>query len=152
LIHLGKSENKFGKREKGADQDMDDLVEYVKWITEDLGKLRDRVRIAEKIISDLRRSGEESVESLLSNLYAQKKKQEELDEEADNLRDVINSKEYQIQKKEEEINRVKRFIEMETHEKELQIKKFREDTGEQRKVIENQKKMIHELQILNDFT
>jgi hypothetical protein len=45
--------------------DMKDLVEYVKYITSDLGVLRDRVRIAEKIISDLRRTGEESVESLL---------------------------------------------------------------------------------------
>lgn len=44
-------------------------MEYVKYITQDLGVLRDRVRIAEKIISDLRRSGEESVESLLKNLY-----------------------------------------------------------------------------------
>ena len=36
-----------------------------------MGALRDRVRIAEKIISDLRRSGEESVESLLKNLYVE---------------------------------------------------------------------------------
>lgn len=48
---------------------MKDLVEYVKWVTEDLGALRDRVKIAEKVISDLKRTGEESVESLLSNLY-----------------------------------------------------------------------------------
>lgn len=52
------------------DRDVNDVVEYVKWITNDLGVLRDRVRIAEKIISDLRKSGEESVESLLNNLYA----------------------------------------------------------------------------------
>jgi hypothetical protein len=51
------------------DKDVQDLVEYVKWITGDLGVLRDRVRIAEKIINDLRRTGEESVESLLNNLY-----------------------------------------------------------------------------------
>ena len=49
---------------------MNDLVEYVKWVTDDLGVLRDRVRIAEKIVSDLKRTGEESVESLLTNLYA----------------------------------------------------------------------------------
>jgi hypothetical protein len=49
--------------------DTSDLVEYVKWITGDLGLLRDRVRIAEKVISDLRRTGEENVESLLNNLY-----------------------------------------------------------------------------------
>lgn len=64
-------EGRIARREKSMDQDVKDLVEYVKWVTNDLGLLRDRVRIAEKIISDLRRSGEESVESLLNNLYTQ---------------------------------------------------------------------------------
>lgn len=73
MMELEKTERKTVKREKDLDKDMDDLVEYVKWITNDLGVLMDRVRIAEKIISDLRRTGEESVESLLNNLYAQKK-------------------------------------------------------------------------------
>lgn len=63
-------ENRIARREKSLDADMKNLVEYVKWVTNDLGVLRDRVRIAEKIISDLRRSGEESVESLLNNLYS----------------------------------------------------------------------------------
>ena len=64
-------EKKVTKREKDLDKDTNDLIEYVKWITGDLGVLRDRVRIAEKIISDLRTTGEESVESLLNNLYEQ---------------------------------------------------------------------------------
>lgn len=71
---MEKREKKIVKREKAQDKDMDDLVEYVKWITTDLGVLRDRVRIAEKIISDLRRSGEENVEALLKNLYEQSNK------------------------------------------------------------------------------
>ena len=62
-------EKKVTKREKDLDKDTNDLIEYVKWITGDLGVLRDRVRIAEKIISDLRTTGEESVESLLNNLF-----------------------------------------------------------------------------------
>lgn len=57
------------KRDLDQDKDMDDLIEYVKWVTDDLTNLRERVRIAEKVISDLKKSGEESVESLLSNLY-----------------------------------------------------------------------------------
>ena len=70
-MQMEKDEKKSMKREKFLDKDMNDLVEYVKWITGDLGVLRDRVRIAEKIISDLRKSGEESVESLLNGLYVQ---------------------------------------------------------------------------------
>ena len=50
---------------------MNDLVEYVKWVTQDLGALRDRVKIAEKVINDLHQSGEESVQSILNNLYSQ---------------------------------------------------------------------------------
>lgn len=53
------------------------------------------------------------------NLTLVEKKQQDLDEEADNLRDIINTKEYDISKKEEEINRIKRLIEMETSEKEI---------------------------------
>lgn len=74
MLKMNSEEVTIAKREKLLDRDMEDLVEYVKWITGDLGVLRDRVRIAEKIISDLRRSGEESVESLLNNLYAQSKR------------------------------------------------------------------------------
>jgi hypothetical protein len=70
---MGSDEVKRVRREKDLDKDMQDLVEYVKWITTDLGVLRDRVRIAEKIISDLKRSGEENIESLLTNLYEQSK-------------------------------------------------------------------------------
>ena len=39
----------------------------------------------------------------------------------ENLRDIINTKEYEISKKEEEINRIKKFIEVETHDKEVEI-------------------------------
>ena len=75
---MNREEVSFKKREKKLDLDTSDLVEYVKWITGDLGKLRDRVRTAEKIINDLRRSGSESVESLLNTLYDCKRKQEAL--------------------------------------------------------------------------
>jgi len=71
MLQMKYEENRIARREKSLDADMKDLVEYVKWVTNDLGVLRDRVRIAEKIISDLRWSGEESVESLLNNLYSQ---------------------------------------------------------------------------------
>lgn len=74
LLQFKQKEGKYQKREKKYDADMKDLVEYVKWITGDLGKLRDRVRMAEKVISDLRQSGEESVESLLNALYDYRRK------------------------------------------------------------------------------
>ena len=50
-----------------------------------------------------------------------------MDEEVENLRDIINTKEYEISKKEEEINRIKKLIELETSEKEIEIKNIRDE-------------------------
>ena len=53
---------------------MADLLEYVRWISEETGILRGRVRAAEAVISQLRKSGETSVETLLDTLYVLRKK------------------------------------------------------------------------------
>jgi hypothetical protein len=65
---------------------------------------------------------------------------------------VINTKEYEISVKEEEVNKLKRLIELETSEKEIEIRRIRQEIDEQKQVADNQAKIIHELQILNDFT
>lgn len=65
------------------------------------------------------------------------KRQQELDDEVENLRDIINTKEYEISKKEEEIARIKKLIELETSEKEIEIKNIRTELDDQRQVIEN---------------
>ena len=54
---------------------MQDLVEYTKWVSSEAQKLKDRVRKSEKVISDLKSSGESSVESLMETLYILKIKQ-----------------------------------------------------------------------------
>ena len=53
-----RKESKFAKSEKVLDCQMHDLIEYTKWISSETEKLRDRVRASEKIINDLRTSGE----------------------------------------------------------------------------------------------
>lgn len=58
---------------------MTDLIEYTKWISFETEKLRDRVRASEKIINDLRTSGEQSVESLMESLYLLKMKAEDME-------------------------------------------------------------------------
>lgn len=123
------------ERAKKMEMDQADLVAYVKWITNDLGKLRARVRIAEKIIADLKKSGEESVEQLLNNLFDMKRKEEELANEADNLRDIVASKQDLIERKEGEISRVKSFIERETAAKDAEIQDHSEEIDDQRACI-----------------
>lgn len=101
-IEVGqKQEVKSAEIEKKLDQDMTDLIEYTKWISKESGVLRDRVRNAEKVISDLKSSGESSVEAIMETLYLMKVKQEELDSESESLRDLINQKEVVIKAKEE---------------------------------------------------
>jgi len=63
------AERRFGKRENTYKKDLDGLIEYTKWITTEIGILRERVRKAETVISSLRKSGESSVESLLKTLF-----------------------------------------------------------------------------------
>lgn len=96
-----RNEVKAAETEKKLDQDMNDLIEYTKWISKESGVLRDRVRAAEKVINDLKSSGESSVEAIMETLYLLKVKQEELDSESETLREVINNKEVVIKQKEE---------------------------------------------------
>ncbi len=147
-----KAANGIITREKQFEKDTEALLEYVTWISSDLCMLRDRSRIAERIISDLKRSGEDSVDSLMETLGTHKKKQDDLDREVDRLRQTINAKEADIAAKEEEVTNLKRLIELETNEKEIETRRIRTEIEEQLKVIEGQKKVILELQVLNDYT
>ena len=72
MSRMKKEQSNRVKREKQYDQDNIDLVEYVKWVSGDLSMLRDRARVSEKIISDLKRSGEESVDQLMEKLSSNK--------------------------------------------------------------------------------
>ena len=72
MCRMKKEQSNIVKREKQYDQDNIDLVEYVKWVSGDLSMLRDRARVSEKIISDLKRSGEESVDQLMEKLSSNK--------------------------------------------------------------------------------
>ena len=45
------TESKYKKKEKVYNKDLYDLIEYVKWITNETAILRQRVRVAESVIS-----------------------------------------------------------------------------------------------------
>lgn len=141
---------KYGKREKKYDADMKDLVEYVKWLTNDLGKLRDRVKIAEKVIGDLRRSGKESVESLLNTLYDYKRKQESLMEEAESQRQQIQECEDEIAMLEAVIREKKKEIERQTGDKLSVIENQEEEINQKNALIRRQKEELIMLQALNE--
>jgi len=105
------AEGKFAKREKHYKKDLYDLVEYVKWITNETSILRERVRKAEAVISSLRKSGESSVESLLKTLYKLRQQQIKLEGEAELLRMHVKTKESMIKMKENEKGNIKASLE-----------------------------------------
>lgn len=88
--------------EKKLDQDLSDLIEYTKWMSGENSKMKSRVRKAEKVISDLRSSGEDSVDQLMETLYLLKIQVEEREAEAEGMRTVIREKEDAIMLKEGE--------------------------------------------------
>lgn len=152
-IDIGqKKEVKAAEVEKKLDQDMNDLIEYTKWISKESGVLRDRVRAAERVISDLKSSGESSVEAIMETLYLMKVKQEELDSESESLREMINSKEVVIKNKEETKASVKQTIEIQNAEKENEIHALRMRMDEQRQLMDGQRRLLNELQMLSEVT
>lgn len=124
---------------------MSDLVEYTKWMSSETQKLRERVRASENVISDLKSSGESSVESLMETLYMLKIKQEELESEAQGLRDNINNKEQIIKGKEEQKASIKQTIEIENADRENEIHALRKQLEEQKALMDGQTRLLNEL-------
>ena len=107
------AETKYTKKEKTYKKDLNDLIEYVKWIIDETAILRERVRKAEAVIQSLRKSGESSVEALLKTFYQLRQKQIALDNEAELLRVQVNTKERMIKMKEDEKGSLKTTLENE---------------------------------------
>ena len=79
---------------------MDDLKEHIKCVTAETNSLRDRVQEAEKVISQLKSTGEQSIDQLMETLYMMKMRQQELDSESGALREEINIRESIVKEKE----------------------------------------------------
>ena len=146
------TESKYNKKEKVYQGELNDLIEYVKWITNETAMLRQRVRAAESVINQLRKSGETSVESLLDTLYVLKKKQKVLDDEADTLRMHVKTKEAMIKMKEDERGNLKACIENEKQEQDFEMNKLRKQLDEQKTLIGNQRKLLNQLQVMNEYS
>ena len=72
IVYRKSKEVRAADVEKKLDRDTNDLVTHIKCITTETNGLRDRVRAAESVISDLKSSGESSVEQLMETLYMMK--------------------------------------------------------------------------------
>ena len=91
------------------------------------------------MICSLRKSGEQSVESLLKTLYSLRKKQQELDSEADLLMMHVKSKEMMIKMKEDEKGQIKATLETEKRHMDSEFNKLRTQLDQQSKLIQDQR-------------
>ena len=114
--------------------------------------MKSRVRKAEKVISDLRSSGEDSVDQLMETLYLLKIQVEEREAEAEGMRTVIREKEDAIMLKEGEKGMLKQQIEVNNADRENEIQRLRQELDGQKELMEGQQKLMNELQVLCEFT
>ena len=107
--------------------------------------MRSRVRKAEKVISDLRSSGEDSVESLMETLYTLKINCEEREADALDMQNLIQSKEAEIMAKENMKAGIKQQIEIDNADRENEIQALRAQMAEQKDLMAGQTKLMNEL-------
>lgn len=146
------SEGKFAKNEKTMHQNLYDMIHYVSLLTDQIIDLRQRTREAEKVIFQLRKSGETSVEVLLDTLFVLKKEQEKLDQQFVAVQAEVQQKELQIRLKEEQKSELKAQIEDESAAHEQQFSKIRNQLEETKMLIASQRKHLNQLQALNEKT
>jgi hypothetical protein len=68
------------------------LIKFCNQLKEELGWCKDRVRVAEKIMHDLKATGQESVESLIRTIDGFEAKRQRLENEIAELTRIVNSK------------------------------------------------------------
>lgn len=67
--------NKLDSRERFQEKNLRGLINYAKKLTKELEEFKGKVRMAERIITDLRNTGNESLDSLINMLNGYKQKQ-----------------------------------------------------------------------------
>lgn len=125
------------RRQRGLKVELYQLVEYVKWITNETTQLRARLSFAEKHISSLRKSGEQSVDSMIKMLQTLKAKQTELETDAEELREDIKDKEFEIKKQEHDLDEIQRAIENEKGQQAVELGIMWKKLDQQKEIIEN---------------
>lgn len=65
------------------------LIKYAKKLTKELEQYRQKVSMAERIIEDLRSTGNESLDSLINMLNSYREKQVQTEEEIEKLKKLV---------------------------------------------------------------
>ena len=124
--YVGKIEN----RDIAQEKNLRDLVRYAKRITSELEDYKQKVEMSERVVADLRQTGNESVDSLFAMLKRYKRQQRNTMEEIDKLNQLIIIKDNEITGLNEELhalNDVRSNMEANNQRKTEQAKKMLEE-------------------------
>lgn len=86
------------------------LIELCNKLKEELAWCKSRVKIAEKIMHDLRATGQESVEALIRTIDNFEAKKIRLENEISRISNIVNGKINQSEKRQNKIEECKTFI------------------------------------------
>ena len=91
-------------RERFQEKNLKSLIAYAKKLTHELEEYKEKVKMAEKIIQDLRNTGSESLDSLIAMLHGYQLKQQQLQEEIKKLTQLVVLKNDEISGLDEDIS------------------------------------------------
>ena len=95
---------KIEERDLAQEKNLRDLVKYAKKITSDLEVYKQNVEMSERVVADLRQTGNESVDSLFGMLKRYKRQARNTQEEIDKLNQLILIKDNEITGLNEELH------------------------------------------------
>jgi len=138
-------------RELSQEKNLKGLLRYAKKLTHELEDFKEKVKMAEKIIKDLRESGNESIDALLQMLEGYKNKEEQSLEEIKNLKQLILVKDDEIRSLDEEILELADLKNTAKDQQERQLLELRTRISDNAQQIRRTDKLIVDLQQKNEM-
>ena len=127
------------------------LIEFCNQLKEELAWCKDRVKVAEKIMHDLKATGQESVESLIRTIDAFEAKKLRLEKEIADATHIVNHKEALSDAKAQKIEQCTEFIETQSGLQQQKIEDLNEKISDKKAYILELKRQIVALEYKNEF-
>ena len=143
---------KLDEREKKQAANLRGLINYAKKLTMELDKQRDKVQMAENIISDLRQAGTDNMDNLMNLMETYKLKQYETEKEIKKLHQLIALKDDEAVGVDQDINELQLYLGTAKDKLEQKIQDMLKLMEENKRIIRKQDKHIVDLQQRNEIS
>ena len=143
---------KLEDRDQSQDKNLRNLITYAKKITADLEDYKQKVETSEKIVADLKQSGNESVDSLLGMLKKYKRAMRNTQEEIEKLNQLILVKDNEITTLNQELSALTDFRSNMESTNQQKIQTANKMIEENKAVMKRQDKLITDLNQKNEIS